>query len=137
MMTRFQVFAASAFLGFCLSGCGVSPAGSPNGVEVGGKALLPNGNPLSGGTLVLRGEGNPYGATSQIQPDGKFSLVNSAGEKKVVPGKYRVYVTFHEPAHAAHRTAIGKRYQSSEDGESDVLIEISEAKSDLIIRFKK
>ena len=134
MITRLHTLAASALLGFCLTGCGVSPAGSPGGVEVGGKALSPNGNPLSGGTLVLRGEGNPYGATSQIQPDGKFSLVNSAGEKKVVPGTYRAYVTFNDPA---QRAAVGKRYQSTEDGDSDVVIEIAEAKSDLVIRFKK
>lgn len=113
------------------------PPPPADGVPVSGKALLPNGSPLTGGTLVLRPEGGAHGASAQVQANGQFTLARPSGEATVVPGKYRAFVKFNDAAQASLRSAVGRRYQSTEDGDSDLVVEITGAKSDLVIRFKK
>lgn len=119
-----------------LAGCGYGPFSAAPGVEVSGKVLRVNGAPLAGGTLVLRPVGGIHGASAQIQPDGSFSLVDQTGKKSVVPGKYEVYVRFNDPNHKTFRSLIHRKYQDSEDGESDVVVEIQKPNSGLIIRLR-
>lgn len=119
------------------AGCGGGPPPTPAGVEIGGKVLLPSGTPLKGGTLVLRPVGGIHGASAQIQKDGGFSLTDPAGKNSVVPGKYQVYVLLNDPSLKTHRSSINKKYQESEDGDSDIFLDIQDSKKDLVIRLKK
>lgn len=110
---------------------------NPETVAVQGKVLLPNGSPLTGGTLVLAPETGLFGASAQIQPDGTFALQDSAG-RDVAAGKYQVFVRFNDPAHDALRKVVNERYQqSSEDGESDVIVEIPPTTEELVIRLNR
>jgi hypothetical protein len=119
-----------------LTGCGGNSNTAPDGVEVSGKVVRADGSPLAGGTLILRPVGSIHGATAQIQSDGSFSLVDSAGKPSVVPGKYQVYVRFNE-SDKTLGSKVNKKYQDTEDGDSDVVVEIQQAKNDLLIRFYK
>jgi hypothetical protein len=121
-----------------LAGCGESPVPKlTDGVSVSGKVLLPNGSPLAGGTLVLRPENGLFGATAQVQPDGTFKLQNS-GSESIAPGPYQVFVRFSDPNHAKLKTAVNQRYQqNSDDGDSDVVVDIQSATEDLVIRLKR
>jgi hypothetical protein len=119
-------------------GCGGGgPPPRPEGVKVGGKVLLPNGSPLTGGTLILRPEAGLYGATAQIQPDGSFKLRDTSNTETVVQGKYQVFVAFPNPAHDNFRETVNRRYQESEDGDSDLIVEIQGPNDDLVIQFNR
>ncbi len=120
-----------------MAGCTVSPPAPPEGVEVSGKILLPNGSPLTGGTLVLRPEGGLHGATAQIQSDGSFTLMDTHGRKAVVPGKYQVFVRLGDATKASLRSQVNSRYQNTEDGDSDVVVDIQAATSNLTIQLKR
>lgn len=134
MIPRFLVA-----LSICLTiaGCGGTDAPElTDGVSVSGKILLPSGSPLGGGTLVLRPENGLFGATAQIQPDGTIKLRNS-GSESIAPGRYQVFVRFSDPNHAKYKSAVNQRYQeSSDDGDSDVIVDIQSATEDLAIRLK-
>lgn len=127
----------TAMITLALVGCTVGPPVKPEGVEVRGKVLLPNGSPLTGGVLILRPVGGIHGASAQVQADGTFTLTDPAGKQAVVPGKYQVFVRFNDPSQKALSASINKKYQDSEDGDSDILVEIQEPKKDLIIRLKQ
>jgi hypothetical protein len=119
-------------------GCGTGgPGPKPAGVEVAGKIYLASGSPVSGGTLVLRPVEGIHGATAQIQSDGGFKLADTSGDPSIVRGKYRVFVRLNDSSPKAMKTAIARRYQDTEDGDSDVVVDIQEAKSDLVIRLNK
>ena len=118
-------------------GCGEPRPNIPSGVEVSGKVLLPSGTPLSGGLLILRPEQGLHGASAVIGSDGSFSLQNQAGTKAIAPGKYRVYVRFPDPAHKNLAAAIHPRYQDSEDVDSDIVVDIQTARSDLVLKMKR
>lgn len=122
---------------FLLLGCSEPRPNIPNGVEVSGKVLLPNGSPVTGGTLILRPEQGIHGASAVLGADGSFRLQNQAGTQAIVPGKYRVYVRFNDPAHKNLAAAIHKRYQDTEDGDSDIVVDIQAAQSDLLIKMKR
>jgi hypothetical protein len=109
----------------------------PSGVEISGKVQLPSGAPVTGGVLTLRPAQGIHGATAQIQPDGSFTLLNQAGTKSIVPGKYTAFIRFNDPSQKNLQSAIGKRYQNTEDGDSDIEVDIQAAKSDLLIKFKR
>ncbi len=127
-----------AALAAALAGCaGGGPPPKPAGVAVSGKVFLASGAPLAGGVLVLRPVGGIHGASSPVQPDGSFTLTDPAGERAVVPGTYQVYVRVSDPAQKAVRAAVPQRYQNTEDGDSDVTVEIPAAQADLVIRLKK
>lgn len=99
------------------TGCSATPPpAKPDGVEVSGKVILPNGSPLTAGILMLRPEAGLYGVTAQIRKDGSFELVDSEGTKSVVPGEYRVFVRFNSTDQKPLQAMVNKRYQSSEDG---------------------
>lgn len=119
------------------SGCTGGPPTPPEGVEVGGKVVLAGGSPLKGGTLLLRPVAGIHGASAPIQPDGSFALADPSGRKAVVPGKYQVYVLLNDPRHRSLRASIPARYQDSENGDSDVIVEVREPKKDLVIRLKR
>ena len=108
----------------------------PDGVKVSGKVLLPNGSPLPGGTLILRPDVGLYGATALIQPDGTFNLQDTAENQDVVIGRYQVFVTFPSPAQANLRKSVPRRYQETEDGDSDVYVDIQQSTENLVIRLK-
>lgn len=118
-------------------GCDSGPMAKPSGVEVSGKLLLASGAPVTGGTLVLRPVEGIHGASAQIKNDGTFTLVDPEGKPSVVPGKYQVFVRFNNPSHKAMQVAVNRRYQDTEEGDSDVIVDIQESTSDLVIRLKK
>jgi len=120
------------------TGCGgLAPGKKGEGIQVSGKVLLPNGNPLAGGTLILRPENGLFGATSHIQPDGSFALKDGKDDR-VEPGKYQVFIRFSDPSLLSLQKQVNERYQqSSEDGESDIVIDISTDTDDLIIRLNR
>jgi hypothetical protein len=120
-----------------LGGCGDSPVAKPEGVAIRGKIQSAAGTPIAGGTLLLRPVDGIHGVSAIIQKDGSFELQDSAGVKRVVPGKYRVYVSFPNPEQKALKTTIPSRYQSSEDGDSDVTVEIVAERSDLMIKLNR
>lgn len=123
---------------FCmfLAGCSSGPISTPERVSVSGKILLPNGNPLTGGTLVLRPESGLFGATGMIQPDGTFVLQDS-GKQDVVPGKYQVFVRFGDSELATFKSSVKEIYwQSSDDADSDVAVDIQGPTDDLVIQLK-
>jgi hypothetical protein len=99
--------------------------------------MLPNGSPLTGGTLILRPEAGLYGATAQIQSNGTFTL-QDAGKSSVVPGSYQVFIRFSDNDPPSLKSAVNQRYQqSSEDGDSDVVIDIGESNENLVIRLNR
>lgn len=121
-------------------GCSSSSSGPPPrpaGVEVSGKVLLADGTPASGGILVLRPVGQIHGASAAIQKDGTFTLLDQSGNKDVVPGKYQVFVRVNDPSLKSLADQIHERYKDTEDGDSDVFVEIGAAMSDLIIRLNR
>ena len=134
-MNGFRLLAMTCLI--ALLGCGNPAPNIPTGVEVSGKVQLPSGAPVTGGTLILRPEQGVHGASAQVQPDGAFSLQNQAGTKAIAPGKYRVYIRFNDPSHKALAAAINKRYQDTEDGDSDIAVEVQAARSDLVIKMKR
>lgn len=128
--------AAMMFCGVLVVGCGEGGSGpppKPEGFKVSGKLLLPNGSPVTGGTLNLRPETGLHGATAQVQADGSFTLLES-GTESVVAGKYFVYVRTTNDDMAKK---IPEKYQeSSEDVDSDVVLDITGDTSTLEIRLK-
>jgi hypothetical protein len=116
------------------AGCD-GPQGTPAGVAVGGKVLLPGGSPLAGGTLVLRPVAGIHGASAQVRKDGSFELADPGGNPSVVPGRYQVFVRFNSPDQKALRAAVSRRYQDSEDGDSDVVVDIRGPQNDLVVRL--
>lgn len=128
--------AAMMFCGLLVVGCGEGGSGppqKPEGFKVSGKLLLPNGSPVTGGTLNLRPETGLHGATAQVQADGSFTLLES-GTEAVVAGKYFVYVRANNDDMAKK---IPEKYQeSSEDVDSDVVVDITGETSSLEIRLK-
>ncbi len=131
------VFSIVAMTALLFAGCFTSVPARPEGVAVSGKVLLPNGSALSGGTLILRPEEGIYGGSAIIQPDGTYVLKDTSGVQGVVPGKYQVFVSFPNPAHNKLRTSVSPRYQNSEDGDSDVFVEIEPTIASLDIRLKR
>ena len=135
---RVSLAAVLLSVSLVVTGCSRGgPPPRPEGVQVGGKALLPDGSPLTGGTLILRPEMGLYGATAQIQPDGSFKLRDTSDTETVVEGKYQVFVTFPNPAHDKYSGTVNRRYQESEDGDSDLVVEIQGATDDLVIRLNR
>ena len=109
-----------------------------DGIEVSGRVLLPNQQPLGGGILILRPEEGVFGATAEIQSDGTCTLKDSLGQPNVVPGKYQVFVRFGQAAPESLRKSVNQRYQeSSEDVDSDVVIDISDSGQELVIQLKR
>jgi hypothetical protein len=106
-------------------------------VAVSGKLLLANGSPVAAGTLVLRPVNGLHGATAPIGKDGSFTLTDSAGRPGVIPGQYLVYVRFPNPEDAAMRGTVPARYQSTEDADSDVTVDIPSATDKLLIKLKR
>ncbi len=136
-MFAVRLLSAILFIGvIALVGCGSGgsgPPSKPEGVKVSGKILLPNGSPVTGGILVLRPESGLYGATATIQSNGTFTL-QEAGTEQVIPGKYQVFLRFSDPQIAA--TVPAKYQESSEDTDSDVVVDIQSETSSLEIRLK-
>ena len=127
-----------AVLLISITGCWSSGIPSrPDGIEVQGTIQLPSGKPLTGGTLILRPDSGLYGATALIQPDGSFKLQETSGSQSIVPGKYQVFVSFPNPAHSQIASAVPKRYQQSEDGDSDVFVDLQAGVQSLEIRLKR
>jgi hypothetical protein len=121
-----------------LAGCGPGgPLPRPEGVQASGKVLLPNGSPLSGGTLILRPDAGIYGATAMIQKDGSFTLSDTSGTADIVPGRYQVFVSFPNPGDAALAKSVNSRYQESDDGDSDVFVDLQQATDELVIKLKR
>lgn len=133
-----RAFAAATCCVFLLAGCSQKgPMTRPEGVKVTGTVLLPSGSPLTGGTLILRPESGLYGATAEIQTDGRFTLHDTANNQDVVPGRYQVFISFPNPSHLALKKSIPIRYQESDDSNSDLFVDIGESTQPLVIRLKR
>ncbi len=139
MRIRQEATIASLFsilLCVCLTGCDNRPS-KPETFQVSGKLLLPSGAPVTGGTMVLRPENGVFGAIATIQSDGSFTL-EDAGKPGIVPGKYQVFVRFSDADPVALRKAVHQRYQeSTDDGDSDVIIDVQQNNDNLEIRLKR
>ena len=119
------------------TGCsGGGPPSKPPTIEASGKILSPSGSPLGGGLLILRPVEGLYGASAPIQANGSFDLVDQEGKKSVVPGKYFVYVRVNADQKAI-LAQVPAKYHNTEDGNSDVQVDIQKTQSDLVIRLKK
>lgn len=112
------------------------PPPAPEGVAVSGKVLLPNNSPLNSGTVVLRPVSGLHGATGSIQSGGTFSLTDSTGRNAVVPGKYQVYIKLPPEIDEGIKKLINPKYLDAESGDSDIVVEITGATSDLTIKLK-
>jgi hypothetical protein len=64
-------------------------------------------------------------------------LASPDGSQTVVPGQYQVFVRFNNPDQKGLKTAVNARYQNSEDGDSDVVVDIQGAQDALVIRLKR
>jgi hypothetical protein len=135
-MPNIRGFVLAGFFATLL-GCGDRPLPKPAGVSASGRIFLSSGAPLTGGVLVLRPVDGIHGVSSPIGNDGRFELVDSSGAKDVVPGKYRVYVMIPKPEQKSLNAAVPARYQSTEDGDSDVVVEIAGATNDLRIKLNR
>lgn len=127
---------ALVLLALLVIGCGDGGSGpppKPEGFKVSGKVLLPNGSPVTGGILNLRPETGLHGATATIGADGSFTLLES-GTESVVAGKYFVYVRVTDDDLA--KKVPAKYQESSEDVDSDVVVDITGDTSSLEIRLK-
>lgn len=125
-----------AIFSLVLVGCNGRPA-KPELVQISGKLLLPSGSPVTGGVLILRPENGVFGATAKIQPDGSFTLEDT-GNQGVVPGKYQVFVRFSDADPVPIQRVVNERYQqSSEDGDSDVIVDIQSNNDNLEIRLNR
>lgn len=134
--TRFLL--ATVLSLFAMLGCSPSgPLPRPEGVQVSGKILMPNGSPLTAGTLILRPEAGIYGATAIIQDDGSFTLLDTSGTPDIVTGKYQVFVSFPNPSDASLAKSVNKRYQESDDGDSDVFVDLQQPTDELVIKLKR
>jgi len=136
-MIRFEYAFVAALIGFSAGCRSDGPPAPEDAVEVRGKVLLPSGSPVTGGTLVLRPEGGAHGASALIQSDGGFTASDPSGRAGVVPGKYQVYVALNDASDRTLRAAVNKRYWSSEDGDSDVTVDIAGPNPNLVIRLRK
>jgi len=117
-------------------GCGdgaTGPPEKPQGFTVKGKISLPNGSPLTTGTLILRPEAGLHGATAQIGADGSFTLQES-GTSEIVPGRYQVFVRVPDTEKA--KAVPAKYLENSDDIDSDVVVEIQGAVDNLAIKLK-
>ena len=119
-----------------LAGCDSGPS-KPETVQVSGKLLLPTGSPVTGGTMVLRPENGAFGAIAKIQSDGSF-ILEDAGKPGIVPGKYQVFVRLSDTDPVALQKAVHQRYQeSTDDGDSDVIVDIQQDSDNLEIRLNR
>lgn len=88
--------ASSLLLLLALVGCtDYSSIPPPAVIEVTGKALLPNGQPINSGKINFSPpEGSTAGAEaySDIKSDGSFKLQSFGGRDGVLPGTYKVSV---------------------------------------------
>lgn len=133
-----RFLAATALILNALAGCGPGgPLPRPEGVQVSGKILQANGSPLAGGTLILRPDAGIYGATAMIQKDGSFTLSDTSGTPDIVAGRYQVFVSFPNPSDAALAKSVNNRYQESDDGDSDVFVDLRQATDELVIKLKR
>jgi hypothetical protein len=87
---------APAFLVFAagLSGCGNTDRPSAGKLyEVKGSVLLPDGKPLTGGTVDFEPvKGSVYLASGAISPDGTFSLKTANQGDGAAVGEYRIRI---------------------------------------------
>jgi len=87
-----------------LMGSGCS-ANTPHVVPVTGKVSY-NGKPLNNGTIMLIPDGEGFGATGIIQPDGTFTLTSFKKGDGAAPGNYKVTVEVF-PDEAETGVAVG------------------------------
>ena len=138
LMIAKRLLSATVLFVLAFAGCGPGgPLPRPEGVQVSGKVLLPNGSPISGGTPILRPDAGIYGATAIIQDDGSFTLADTSGTSDIVTGKYQVFVSFPNPSDASLAKSVNKRYQESDDGDSDVFVDLQQPTDELVIKLKR
>jgi hypothetical protein len=72
-----------------------------------------------------------------IQKDGSFTLSDTSGTPDIVPGRYQVFVSFPNPGDAALAKSVNNRYQESDDGDSDVFVDLQQPTDELVIKLKR
>lgn len=96
VQTRRAILAAGAASLLALAGCGggatVNPTGTPYPVT--GKVILPDGNPLTEGTVrfVPKGTEGGWPAAGKVKSDGAFSMTTYKEDDGVIPGTYLVAI---------------------------------------------
>ena len=66
----------------------------------------------------------------------RLALQDTANNEDVVIGKYQVFITFPNANQVALQRSVPRRYQETEDGDSDVYVDIQQPTENLIIRLK-
>lgn len=104
----------------------------PDTVIVTGKAMQPNGQPITGGRIRFApAEGGKGGAESyaDIKPDGTFTLQSFGGKDGTMPGTYKVSVS--------GKALAGLNPRYSDPASSTITIEVTKETSNIgSITFK-
>jgi len=116
-----------------VAGCGVNASSiePPETVVVSGKAVQPNGQPITGGRIRFTPVEGKAGAEAyaEIQADGSFTLQSFGGRDGAMPGTYKVSLS------GKAMTRIAQKYQGPET--STLIVEVTKDKKDLgIIKFQ-
>ena len=100
------------FVVLLLSGCS-------GNLKLGGKVSFPDGEPLSGGTIIF--SNSERLARAFIKPDGTYDVGSLSEKDGLPPGKYKVYITGAvKVAEKRKITLIGEGGATTE-GEEDIL----------------
>jgi len=116
-----------------LVGCGTNAASfpPPETVVVTGKALQPNGMPVTGGRIRFAPAEGKAGAESyaDIKPDGTFTLQSFGGKDGTMPGTYKVSVS--------GKALAGLNPRYSDPASSTITIEVTKETNNIgSITFK-
>ena len=115
------------------AGCGINPESMspPETVVVTGKAVQPNGSPISGGRIRFAPIEGAAGAEAyaEIKSDGTFTLQSFGGRDGAMPGNYKVSLS------GKAMTGIAAKFQTPET--STIKMEITKEKTVLgVIKFQ-
>ncbi len=103
------------FLLLAFAGCGMDPASipPPATIEVTGKAMLPNGQPITSGRINFSPPDGSIAGTesySNINSDGTFKLQSFGGRDGAMPGTYKVFI---RSSANLPLTGVHRKYSSS------------------------
>ena len=117
-------------------GCSSSkPQLEPINKMISGCVMLPNKTRLKNQRIILIADyayPTARSIVSEIDKDGYFNISNT--ETPIYPIKYKVFVILSSPSDKKY---IPQKYYDREDDESDLIIDLTEDSSDLVLRMNK
>ena len=140
---RLSVMLLALFL--CVSmGCGGSPSSDVKEVpEVSGTVLLPTGQPLKGGEILLYPVGGVQGASrlsTDVNEDGTFSLKSDGKKQKIIASKYKVFIRLSgDPNSRSLERVVPEKYLDfrEDDFSTDLFVNLNEQTSDIVLKMTK